>query len=92
MERELEIDLAVPVAAGVSGDERVRTDTLPAGRYATLVHVGPYGGLRGAHAALQAWCAERGIAWAERVETYVTDPRRQPDSSKWETEVAFRAD
>jgi effector-binding domain-containing protein len=91
MERELEIDLGVPVVEEVSGDELVRRGRLPAGRYATLVHVGPYGGLRAAHEALQEWAEEQGFAWGERVETYVTDPSREPDSAKWETELAYLA-
>ena len=87
MERELEIDLGVPVAE----DAQIHTGVLPAGRYATLVHLGSYGGLPGAHAELQAWCQREGIPWAERVETYVTDPRSEPDSSRWETEIAYLA-
>jgi effector-binding domain-containing protein len=85
MERALEIELGVPV----DGDAHVRSGALPAGRYATLVHVGPYGGLRDAHQALQDWAEEQGFRWSERVETYVTDPRQEPDSSRWETEVAL---
>ena len=74
MERGLEIELGVPVA----GDAQARSGALPAGRYATLVHVGPYGGLRDAHQALQDWAQQQGFRWSERVETYVTDPARSP--------------
>ena len=42
MERELEIELAVPVGGEVEGDGRVRSDVLPAGRYVTLRHIGPF--------------------------------------------------
>src|ERR687896_782350 len=39
----LEIEVAVPVAGGVpEGDGQVRAGTLPAGRYATVLHTGPY--------------------------------------------------
>jgi effector-binding domain-containing protein len=85
MERGMEIELGVPVA----GDAQARTGALPAGRYATVVHVGPYGGLRDAHQALQDWAQQQGFRWSERVETYVTDPANEPDSSRWETEVAL---
>jgi effector-binding domain-containing protein len=85
MERGLDIELGVPVA----GDARVRSGALPAGRYARLVHVGPYGGLPDAHQALQGWAQEQGFRWSERVETYVTDPAKEPDPSRWQTEVAF---
>jgi effector-binding domain-containing protein len=36
-----DIELGVPVAPGVSGDERVQAGELPAARWATFVHVGP---------------------------------------------------
>jgi effector-binding domain-containing protein len=89
VERELEIDLGVPVAQSVPGDDRIQAGALPAGRYATLMHVGPYGGLRDAHAALQEWGARKGLVLRGRVETYVTDPSREPDSSRWQTELAY---
>lgn len=99
MGSELEIELGVPVAAEPTGDERVRAGVLPAGRYITLLHVGPYDGLVQANAALQQWAQERGISWQMdddsrwrgRVERYLTDPAQQPDPSEWETELAYLA-
>jgi DNA gyrase inhibitor GyrI len=40
MMRELEVELGVPVATAVDGDGSVVSGVLPAGRYATLMHVG----------------------------------------------------
>src|SRR5208282_33339 len=40
MQGKLEIDVAVPVARAVRGDKEVTADALPAGRYATVPHVG----------------------------------------------------
>lgn len=99
MGSELEIELGVPVATEPTGDERVRAGVLPAGRYITLLHVGPYDGLVQANAALQQWAQERGISWQMdddsrwrgRVERYLTDPAQQPDPSEWETELAYLA-
>ena len=100
MEGELEIELAVPVAEGVSGNGRFRADVLPGGRYVTLLHVGPYDDLVASNAALQEWAEEQGIvwdswdtdlgsAWRGRVEHYLTDRSTEPDPSKWEVEVAY---
>ena len=74
---------------------------LPAGRYGSLVHRGPYEELYDANAVLIGWAKERGIRWdAEeteagerfgcRLEIYRTDPREEPDPAKRETEVAIR--
>jgi effector-binding domain-containing protein len=100
MEGDLEIELAVPVAEGVPGDVSVRADVLPGGRYATLLHVGPYDGLVATNAALQDWAERQGIvfdswdtdegsAWRGRVEHYLTDDSTEADPSKREVEVAY---
>lgn len=95
---EVEISVGLPVEAGSVGDGRIEVGELPAGRYAVLVHVGPYEGLVQANADLQGWAAENGVAfdgrdgppgWAGRVEFYLTDPMDDPDPLAWRTEVAY---
>jgi effector-binding domain-containing protein len=101
MERELEVDAAVPVAAAVDGDGQVVADLLPAGRYATVTHVGHPSELLGVTGALLDWAAEQGLTWdmtpteggerwGGRLETYLTDPGQEPDMGKWVTQLAFR--
>jgi effector-binding domain-containing protein len=94
---EIKIELAIPVDADPPSDEHVRAGVLPAGRYVTLLHVGPYDGLIGANGALHQWANEHSIArrmesdsiWGGRVERYLTDPSQQPDPSTWQTELAY---
>jgi effector-binding domain-containing protein len=101
MERELEVDAGVPVAAAVDGDGQVVADVLPAGRYATVTHVGHPSELLGVTKALLDWAAEQGLRWdvspgdrgerwSGRLEIYLTDPSQEPDMSKWQTQLAFR--
>jgi len=101
MARQLEIEAGVPVAAPVDGDGAVFSAVLPAGRYATLMHVGHPSGLVGATATLLEWASEQGLAfdmverdgaehWAGRLEIYLTDPSQEPDMDKWETQLAFK--
>ena len=84
------------------GDDRVRSGVLPAGRYVTLRHTGPYDGLIASNAALQDWAKGRGItfgsrdtelgeAWPGRAEHYLTDPSAEPDPAKWQVDVAYLA-
>ncbi len=98
MEAELEVEFGAPVAGPVPASDRVRGGELPAGRYLTLVHTGPYDGLIAANAAVQDWAAGNGITlessagghrFAGRVEHYRTDPRAEPDPANWQTEVAY---
>jgi effector-binding domain-containing protein len=100
MAAKMQIELAVPVAAPVTGSGRVQPGSLPAGRYAVLRHTGPYDGLIASNAALQDWAQRHGIqfdawdtpegsAWRSRAEHYLTDPRTEPDPARWETDVAY---
>jgi effector-binding domain-containing protein len=101
MDRELEIEAGVTVSEPLTGDGRVIAGALPAGRYATLIHVGHPSELVGATKALQDWAAAQGLTWdmspgedgerwVSRLELYLTDPAQEPDMSKWVTQLAFR--
>ena len=97
MERELLIEIGLPVETPAEGDDRVQAGTLPGGRYARLVHVGHPSTLVDATGSLLAWAAQQGLAfdreddrWASRLEIYHSDPDVQPDLNKWETELAFK--
>jgi effector-binding domain-containing protein len=99
MERQLEVEVGVPVPTAVNGDDRVVTAVLPAGRYATLMHTGHPAGLYDATRALLDWAAQEGLTWdveetsdgdrwAARLEIYQDGP--PPDMDTWETELAFK--
>lgn len=101
MERQLQVEAGVPVAAAVLDDGDVRAGTLPAGRYAVMTHTGAPDTLVAATTQLLDWAEERGLAfdvsptdagqrWGCRLELYLTDPAEQPDLSKWQTQLAFR--
>jgi len=101
MARELEMEAGVPVATATDGDDQIVAGVLPAGRYATLTHVGHPSELMAATKALLDWAAEQGLTWdvtpsedgdrwACRLENYLTDPEQEPDMSKWVTQLAFK--
>lgn len=103
----LELEVGVPLADAVSGDERVHAGALPAGRYVTLLHAGPYRhatepDLAAARVAMQHWArrqgvvldsrtTDRGTAWGCYVERYLIGPVDEPDYCKWETELMYLA-
>lgn len=101
MAGKLEIEFGAPTSALVSGEGRFIAGTLPAGRYGMVLYHGPYSNLLDVNAVLIGWAKEKGIRWdveetaagdrfACRIETYITDPRTEPDQNKWQTEVAIR--
>jgi AraC family transcriptional regulator len=78
----------MPIAAPVPGGGDVVADTLPGGLAAMTTHSGPYDKLTEAHAAVQAWIEEHGLAASGAPwESYVTDPADYPDPADWKTEV-----
>ncbi len=80
---ELELELGIPV-----GPDAGQSSGLPGGRAAVLRYVGPFSGLRDACEALGRWVAGQGEEPAGPFwESYVTNPRDEPDSSKWITEI-----
>jgi hypothetical protein len=62
----LEIEVGIPVANTVTGDAQVISGVIPAGSYATLTYsaIDQAGDIQ-ANAELQAWGAERGLAWKQ---------------------------
>jgi hypothetical protein len=91
-----------PAPAGGGG--RVRADALPAGRYLTLLHVGPYTSdsmpdLGDARAELVAWArdneivygseTDRGLKLPCALEHFRIGPVDDPDFTRWETEFAY---
>jgi effector-binding domain-containing protein len=101
-ERELLVEAGVPVASPVAeADGDIHGGTLPAGKFAVMTHTGAPDTLVAATAALLDWAKSRGLAfdvsktdagekWGCRVEFSLTDPAEQPDTSKWQTQLAFR--
>lgn len=101
MERQLEVEAGFPVAALVEGDSEVLVGVLPAGRFATVSHVGHPDELIDVTASLLDWAAQqdlewdmvnttKGQAWGCQLEELKTDPSDEPDMDKWETQLAFR--
>jgi effector-binding domain-containing protein len=101
MDRRLEVEAGVPVAAPVEADGEIRPGVLPAGRYLTADHTGHPDELVQVTAGLLDWAEREGLAfdvaddpegqrWGCRLETFLTNPMEVPDPSKWETQLAFR--
>jgi effector-binding domain-containing protein len=101
MSAELVVEAGIPVAGPVAVDEPTFVDTLPAGRYATVRHVGHPDELMGVTAKLLDWAQDQGLewdvtptlegeVWGCRLEILMTNPAEQPDMHKWETVLMFR--
>ncbi len=101
MAAEMVIEAGIPIAGPVEVDGPGFTDTLPAGRYVTVAHIGHPDELMAVTARLLDWAQARdltwdmtptptGEIWASRLEMLMTNPAEQPDMHKWETVLLFK--
>ncbi len=99
MAGDMDISYGVPVAEAMPGDERVTSDVLPAGRYASLIYSGS--GLSGNKALIEwvrategidfdRWDTEEGDNFRSRYEAYLTDPKVEHRKTKWEIDLAIK--
>lgn len=86
------VDVAVgfPVAAPVAAEGEVIPFELPGGRVVTGIHVGSYESLDVSFRELAEWAATHGHSLAGHMwESYLTDPRTDPDPATWQTRITW---
>lgn len=98
MKGEMDIEYGIPIKTLHAGDDRVRTDVMPAGRYASLIYSGS--GLQGNKALLgwvydnklpvDSWKNDKGDVFACRFEAFLTDPKIEHRKTRWDIEVAVK--
>lgn len=87
---DIEIEAGIPLDRPIEGNERVICQMSPGGEAVSIVHIGPFEGLRGADAALAAWAAKNHrTPHGANVHVYWTDPAAVQDPAKWKTEVVM---
>ncbi len=102
MSTKLDIDVGFIVDRALPAHGRIIAGVLPAGQHATLLYTGSYKGkgIYKATVALLDWAKENNIVWNTstqdnvewwngRTEFYLTDPDKESDTKKYQTELAF---
>jgi len=83
-----DLEVGLPVPAGIAESGRVRAGGLPAVTVARTTCHGAYEGLHAAWAELHAWIRANGHEpGADLWESYVTGPESDPDPATWRTEL-----
>lgn len=103
MSQKLDIEVGLVLEQDPpAGSDDVITGMLPAGKYATLLHTGPYDddGVYQANVTMVGWAKANQVAWktsqingvewwGSRIEWYLSDPDVETDPTKYRTELAF---
>ena len=85
----LDVEAGFPVFAPVEVLGDIRAGEIPAGKYASCLHIGPYTELRAAYEALNRYVVERGLeATGIAYEFYLNDPEKTPPE-ELQTEILF---
>lgn len=85
---EVEVEAGFPVIAAVAQAGAVHGATLPAGRCVHGLHLGPYETLRATYAELAQWARAQRLGIRDDMwEVYLSDPQREPDPARWQTEI-----
>jgi hypothetical protein len=98
MNGDMDLEVGAVTDKPIAGDDRLRPDVLPAGRYATLTYVNH---ARRANGLLIDWVRAQGLPFdvltgpagdefACRYEMYLTDPRTERMKTKWKIELSIR--
>ena len=89
-EKDVDIEAGIPIAAAMSGSDRVKVYELPGIEAATTIYRGPYEGIGEAYQALMSWIESNGyqVTGPDR-ELYLVSPGDTQDPSKYVTEIQF---
>jgi len=81
---------AMPVAAATKPAVGYKSFIIPAGKALTVDFFGPYDSIGNAHRALDLYIEEKKLQQLMPImESYVTDPGKEPDTTKWLTRVIY---
>jgi effector-binding domain-containing protein len=76
-----EIEICAPVGPAAGAPAGWQVQELPAGSFATLLHVGPYETLGTAYTAIETWIRGHGLTVAGPPrETYLSEPGTPPEA------------
>ena len=87
--QNLDVELGFPVAKELPGKDDIKASRIPGGKFAVVMHTGPYPEVSRAYEALAKWIAEKGYqVTGVAYEVYLNDPMQtKPEDLK--TQVMF---
>jgi effector-binding domain-containing protein len=87
-EKDVDIEVGVPISKAIKGSDRVKVYELPGAEIASAVYKGPYSGVNAAYQAVLAWCEANGYQlYGPTREIYFTNPGDIKDPSQNVTEI-----
>lgn len=90
----VEVEAGFPVSEKLEAQRgAVLPGTLPGGRCVHGLHLGPYETMKKTYDELWKWAGEKQLRpHAEMWESYLSDPKAEPDPTRWRTEIFWPVD
>jgi effector-binding domain-containing protein len=86
----VDVEAGFPLTEPIDDGNGVTSGTLPGGRVVEAVYVGPYEALSTTYQEIAQWMQEQGLVPAEFMwESYLSDPRTEPDPATWRTKIVW---
>ncbi len=87
---DLEVEIGFPVSKDMAEKENIIMSEIPAGKYATVIHMGSYTKLESSYNILMEWMEENHLQGTYiGYEYYLNDPGKFPED-KLETKILFQ--
>ncbi len=84
------MECGIFVKGPVQEKNRIKYAELPAQKYASAIHYGSYETIPNTHAAIDKYVKDHKlVVIGPPMEIYKTDPQKEPDMTKWETEILY---
>ncbi|HEU5223531.1 MAG TPA: GyrI-like domain-containing protein [Candidatus Lumbricidophila sp.] len=86
----VDVEAGFPVATPIAPAGTVRPGTLPGGRVAEAIHIGPYDTLPTTYAELERYFDAHGLTPASTMwECYLSGPESGADPTTWRTQICW---
>lgn len=90
----VEVEAGFPVSGALKTESAaVHAGRLPGGKCVHGLHLGPYETMGKTYDALWQWAGEQHLTpHTQMWESYLSDPKAEPDPTKWRTEIFWPVD
>lgn len=86
----VDMEVGAPVAQPISSRGELQAGELAGGRAVSYLHLGPYEDLHGAWRSVEAWIKAQGLTGCGAPwEVYLSDPCKEPDPAKYQTQIVW---
>jgi len=84
-----ELAAAMPVSDTSKKVKGISYFYVPASKAYMTAYKGPYSGIGNPHMAISKYMANKGLQHGLIIDEYVTDPGKEKDSTKWQTNIYY---